>query len=212
MVLHTKKLLHIGTYWEEHSDLIQFTYLHTAYSYSHCQWIFYPHCNVILWQRMPMKSPHARTSKGPSIIYVGNLEGEGSKVPKICRLIEVNKFRLGEGGCQKGGEKYRPLLWMIPKHFFSARLCAEASVVKAYGCTSLAGLTGQAEAGRAGRADEALVRQHCHRHSQYIEHTEHCHFSCGISNVVGPKKQDIWPKINILKVNHCILWMQWMTK
>ena len=46
---------------------------------------------------MPMKSPHARTSKGSSIIYVGNLEGEGSKVPKICHLIEVNKFRYGEG-------------------------------------------------------------------------------------------------------------------
>ena len=83
---------------------------------------------------------------------------------------------------------------MNPKHFFSARLCAEASVVKAYGCTSLAGLTGQAKAGRAGRADEALVRQHRHRHSQYIEHTEQCHFSCGISNVVGPKKQDFFTK------------------
>ena len=23
--------------------------------------------------------------------------------------------------------------------------------------------------------------------------------------MVGPKKQDIWPKINILKGNHCIL-------
>ena len=159
---------------------------------------------------MPMKSPHARTSKGSSIIYVGNLEGEGSKVPKICRLIEVNKFWYGDG---EGwvSKKRRPLLWMIPKHFFSARLCAEASVVKAYGCTSLAGLTGQAKAGRAGRADEALVRQHRHRHSQYIEHTEQCHFSCGISNVVGPKKQHFWPKINILKENYCILWMQWFT-
>ena len=83
---------------------------------------------------------------------------------------------------------------MISKHFFSARLCAEASVVKAYGCTSLAGLACQAMAGRAGRAYEALVRQHRHRHSQYIEHTEQYHFSCGISNVVGPKKQDFFTK------------------
>ena len=26
--------------------------------------------------------------------------------------------------------------------------------------------------------------------------------------MVGPKKQDFWPKINILKVNHCILRIQ----
>ena len=26
--------------------------------------------------------------------------------------------------------------------------------------------------------------------------------------MVGPKKQDFWPKINILKVNHCILRMR----
>ena len=26
--------------------------------------------------------------------------------------------------------------------------------------------------------------------------------------MVGPKKQDIWPKINILKGNHCILRVQ----
>ena len=26
--------------------------------------------------------------------------------------------------------------------------------------------------------------------------------------MVGPKKQDSWPKINILKVNHCILRMR----
>ena len=26
--------------------------------------------------------------------------------------------------------------------------------------------------------------------------------------MVGPKKQDIWPKINILKGNHCILRIQ----
>ena len=30
-------------------------------------------------------------------------------------------------------------------------------------------------------------------------------FGCGILKMVGPKKQDFWPKINILKVNHCIL-------
>ena len=29
-------------------------------------------------------------------------------------------------------------------------------------------------------------------------------FGCGILKVVGPKKQDFWPKINILKGNHCI--------
>ena len=28
---------------------------------------------------------------------------------------------------------------------------------------------------------------------------------CGILKMVGPKKQDFWPKINILKGNHCIL-------
>ena len=26
--------------------------------------------------------------------------------------------------------------------------------------------------------------------------------------MVGPKKQDFWPKINILKANHCILRIQ----
>ena len=26
--------------------------------------------------------------------------------------------------------------------------------------------------------------------------------------MVGPKKQDFWPKINVLKGNHCILRMQ----
>jgi hypothetical protein len=33
----------------------------------------------------------------------------------------------------------------------------------------------------------------------------HCQFGCGILKMVGPKKQDFWPKINILKGNHCIL-------
>jgi hypothetical protein len=28
---------------------------------------------------------------------------------------------------------------------------------------------------------------------------------CGILKMVGPKKQDFWPKFNILKGNHCIL-------
>jgi hypothetical protein len=96
---------------------------------------------------------------------------------------------MGKGGVKKA-EKVPTSFMNDPKHFFSTQLCAEASVVKAYGCTSLAGLTGQAKAGRAGKADKALVRQHRHRHSQYIEHTEQCHFSCGISNVLGPKKQD----------------------
>ena len=30
-------------------------------------------------------------------------------------------------------------------------------------------------------------------------------FGCGILKMVGPKKQDFWPKIYILKGNHCIL-------
>ena len=29
-------------------------------------------------------------------------------------------------------------------------------------------------------------------------------FGCGILKMVGPKKQDFWPKINILQGNHCI--------
>ena len=33
-------------------------------------------------------------------------------------------------------------------------------------------------------------------------------FGCGILKRVGPKKQDFWPKINILKGNHCILRIQ----
>ena len=36
-------------------------------------------------------------------------------------------------------------------------------------------------------------------------------FGCGISKMVGPKKQDFWPKINILKGHHFILWIQWIT-
>ena len=31
------------------------------------------------------------------------------------------------------------------------------------------------------------------------------HFGCGILKMVGPKKQNFWQKINILKGNHCIL-------
>ena len=37
--------------------------------------------------------------------------------------------------------------------------------------------------------------------SRYVK----CQFGCGILKMVGPKKQDFWPKINILKENHCIL-------
>ena len=39
------------------------------------------------------------------------------------------------------------------------------------------------------------------------EHAVNCkyQFGCGILKMVGPKKQDFWPKINILKGNHCIL-------
>jgi hypothetical protein len=38
-----------------------------------------------------------------------------------------------------------------------------------------------------------------------------CYFDCEVSKMVGPKKQDLWPKINTLKWNYCILWMQWIT-
>ena len=34
---------------------------------------------------------------------------------------------------------------------------------------------------------------------------QYCQFGCGILKMVGPKKQVFWPKINILKGNHCIL-------
>ena len=37
------------------------------------------------------------------------------------------------------------------------------------------------------------------------ENKYYCQFGCGILKMVGPKKQDFWPKINILKGNHCIL-------
>ena len=30
-------------------------------------------------------------------------------------------------------------------------------------------------------------------------------FGCEILKMVGPKKEDFWPKINILKGNHCTL-------
>ena len=33
-------------------------------------------------------------------------------------------------------------------------------------------------------------------------------FGCRILKMVGPKKQDFWPKINIFKGNHCILRIQ----
>ena len=33
-------------------------------------------------------------------------------------------------------------------------------------------------------------------------------FGCGILMMAGPKKQDFWPKINVLKGNHCILRIQ----
>ena len=33
----------------------------------------------------------------------------------------------------------------------------------------------------------------------------HNQFGCGNLKMVGPNKQDFWPKINILKGNHCIL-------
>ena len=42
--------------------------------------------------------------------------------------------------------------------------------------------------------------------SSYVSGPEHCgQFGCGILKMVGPKKQHFWPKINILKGNHCIL-------
>ena len=37
-----------------------------------------------------------------------------------------------------------------------------------------------------------------------------CQFSCGISKRAGPKKQTFCQKINILKGNHCILWIREM--
>ena len=33
-------------------------------------------------------------------------------------------------------------------------------------------------------------------------------FGCGILKMVRPKKQNFWPKINILRGNHCILRMR----
>ena len=33
-------------------------------------------------------------------------------------------------------------------------------------------------------------------------------FAVHMHMIVGPKKQDFWPKINILKGNHCILRIQ----
>ena len=36
-------------------------------------------------------------------------------------------------------------------------------------------------------------------------HTQYQYqFGCGILKIVGPKKQYFWPKINVLKGNHCI--------
>ena len=31
----------------------------------------------------------------------------------------------------------------------------------------------------------------------YCVHSSKCHFSCGISKMMGPKKQHFWPKIHI---------------
>ena len=42
---------------------------------------------------------------------------------------------------------------------------------------------------------------------QAPKYKRHTH-GCGILKMVGPKKQDFWPKINILKGNHCILRIQ----
>ena len=33
--------------------------------------------------------------------------------------------------------------------------------------------------------------------------------SCGISKILSLKKQDFWQISNIIKGNHCILWIQW---
>ena len=38
-----------------------------------------------------------------------------------------------------------------------------------------------------------------------LRHNHQYQFGCGILKMVDPKKQDFWPKINILKGHHCIL-------
>ena len=44
-----------------------------------------------------------------------------------------------------------------------------------------------------------------HSQSSQSWHGGEYQFGCGILKMVGPKKQEFWPKINILKGNHCIL-------
>ena len=38
-----------------------------------------------------------------------------------------------------------------------------------------------------------------------VSYVPYYQFGCGILKMVGPKKQDFWPKINIFKENNCIL-------
>ena len=40
---------------------------------------------------------------------------------------------------------------------------------------------------------------------QYHQMSNHISSVVDVFKMVGPKKQDFWPKINILKGNHCIL-------
>ena len=44
-----------------------------------------------------------------------------------------------------------------------------------------------------------------HRTRNAIKVCTWCQFGCGISKMVGSKKQSFWPKINTLKWNHFIL-------
>ena len=37
---------------------------------------------------------------------------------------------------------------------------------------------------------------------------QYCHFGCGISKMVGPKKQHFWPKLNPLEGNHCTVFRE----
>ena len=37
-------------------------------------------------------------------------------------------------------------------------------------------------------------------------------YQYGILKMVGPKKQDFWPKINLLKGNYCILYFEFVKK
>ena len=42
-------------------------------------------------------------------------------------------------------------------------------------------------------------------YGKIVRHTYQHQFGCGNLKMVGPKKQDFWAKVNILKGNHCIV-------